>query len=199
MEVAGVMIAEVAELDALTKAANSAIKSFLTHRFDRFHPPYGRYIIKLPRQCVFVGSINPPIGGYLPDPTGARRFWPVLCYGIIDRDGVERDRDQLWAEAVERYKPGAPWWLETPELEALAAAEQKLRFKVDIWKDVIEAWIGKRLDIAEVLEQALGIPPEAKTRSAEIRVAAILTDLGFTKRRVGRRSDRSYRYQREEF
>src|ERR1700722_5968914 len=44
---------------------------------------------------------------------------------MIDRDGIEHDRDQLWAEAVARYKSGARWWLETPELEALATAEQE--------------------------------------------------------------------------
>jgi predicted P-loop ATPase len=33
----------------------------------------------------------------------------------------------LWAEAVVRFKAGAPWWLETPELEQLAAVEQAAR------------------------------------------------------------------------
>ena len=55
--------------------------------------------------------------------------------GMIDREGIERDRDQLWAEAVARFKAGAKWWLETPELEALATAEQEMRFKVDVWKE----------------------------------------------------------------
>ena len=73
---------------------------------DRFRPPYGKHPINLPRQCVFAGTINPVTGGYLKDPTGARRFWPVACHGMIDRDGIERDRDQLWAEAVVRYQGG---------------------------------------------------------------------------------------------
>ena len=88
----------------------------------------------LPRQCVFAGTINPVAGGYLKDPTGARRIWPVACHGVIDREALERDRDQLWAEAVTRFKADAKWWLETPELEALATAEQALRFKEDAWK-----------------------------------------------------------------
>ena len=111
-------------MDALTKATSSAIKAFLTRRRDRFRPPYGKHTINLPRQCVFAATINPTAGGYLKDPTGARRFWPVACRGMIDRDGLEKVRDQLWAEAVHRFKAGAPWWLETPELEALATAEQ---------------------------------------------------------------------------
>ena len=127
MEVAGVWLIEISELDALIKATNSAIKSFITRRRDRFRPPYGKHLADHPRQCVFAGTINPN-GGYLKDPTGARRFWPVAC-GAIYLDGLQRDRNQLWAEVVVRYRAGATWWLETPELEALAKAEQEARIR----------------------------------------------------------------------
>jgi hypothetical protein len=69
IEAAGVWIVELAEMDALSKATASAKKSFLTRRFDRFRPPHGKYLVNLPRQCVFAGTINPPAGGYLTDPT----------------------------------------------------------------------------------------------------------------------------------
>ena len=65
---------------------------------------------------------------------------------MIDLDGLARDRDQLWAEAIVRFKAGAKWWLETPELEALAATEQAARFKVDIWREPVEQWLGDRKD-----------------------------------------------------
>jgi hypothetical protein len=110
--------------------------------------------------------------------------------------GIEHDRDQLWAEAVARYKAGAKWWLETPELEALATAEQAMRFKVDTWKAPIEKWLRRRksASIPEVLEH---VPPADKTHSATIRVTSILTELGFTKRRLRKGHDRQYRYARE--
>src|SRR5439155_1059829 len=73
----------IAEWDALMKAAASKTKSFLTQRFDRFRPPYGRHLIKRLRQCVFAATINPPAEGYLKDPSGARRFWPVACPGTL--------------------------------------------------------------------------------------------------------------------
>ena len=106
LETAGVLLVEIAEMDALTKATSSTIKSFLTRRHDRFRPPYGKHTINLPRQCVFAATINPTVGGYLKDPTGSRRFWPVACRGMIDRDGLEKVRDQLWAEAVHQYQDG---------------------------------------------------------------------------------------------
>jgi hypothetical protein len=136
IETAGVLIVEIAEMDALTKATTSATKAFLSRRYDRFRPPWGKHSGTLPRRCVFAGSINPAVGGYLKDPTGARRFWPVACQGMIDRDGLEEVRDQLWAEAVYQYKSGARWWLDRPELEALANAEQAARFLVDVWEGI---------------------------------------------------------------
>ena len=174
MEVAGVWLIEMSELDALIKGTNSAIKSFVTHRHDRFRPPYGKHLVDQPRQCVFTGSIN-PTGGYLKDPTGARRFWPVTC-GVIDLQALVRDRDQLWAEAVVRLRAGAAWWLETPELEALATAEQAARFEVDAWAETVSNWLVGHDDVSvgEVLVGALGVPQESWSQTAQNRVAAIL-------------------------
>jgi predicted P-loop ATPase len=195
MEIAGVWLVEIGEMDAVTRAGATTMKAFLTRRFDRFRPPWARHLVRLQRQCVFAGSINPPPGGYLKDVTGARRFWPFVCRGMIDRDGVIRDRDQLWAEAVARYKAGAKWWLETPELEALASAEQEARFKSDVWKPKIKEWLGGRTNVSltEVLRGALEIT--APDHAAEIRVAKILTSLGFRQYRP-RRGQRSRRYRR---
>jgi predicted P-loop ATPase len=200
LETAGVLLVEIAEMDALTKATSSAMKSFLTRSRDRFRPPYGKHTISLPRQCVFAATTNPTVGGYLKDPTGARRFWPVTCGGMIDRDGLEKVRDRLWAEAVHLYKLGASWWLETPELEALATAEQSARFVVDPWEEHIREWLGDRIDVSlsEVLEHALGFAPEHQTQRAQKRVVAILTRMGFAKHRPRTPEGlREHRYQRD--
>ena len=200
LETAGVLLVEIAEMDALTKATSSTVKSFLTRRYDRFRPPYGKHPINLPRQCVFAATINPTVGGYLKDPTGSRRFWPVACRGMIDRDGLEKVRDQLWAEAVHQYKSGAPWWLETPELEALATAEQTARFVVDAWEEPIREWLGDRNDagrLEQVLEHALGLARPRQTQSAQKRVVGILTHMGFEKRRIRTGEGREHRYQRD--
>jgi putative DNA primase/helicase len=199
LEIAGVLIVEIAEMDALTKATSSAIKAFLSRRRDRFRPPYGKHTISLPRQCVFAGTINPTAGGYLKDPTGARRFWPVACRGMIDRDGLEGVRDQLWAEAVHRFKMGQLWWLETPQLEALATAEQAARFVVDAWEEPVAKWLGDRTDVGilEVLEHALELANVHWTQSAQKRVVAILTRMGFTKHRPRTPEGRKQRYRRD--
>jgi predicted P-loop ATPase len=190
MEVAGVWLIEWAELDALFKVGNAASKSFITRPHERFRPPHGKHLADYPRQCVFAGTTN-LTGGYLTDPTGARRFWPIRC-GVIDLEALRRDRDQLWAEAVVRYRAGARWHLETPELEALATAEQKLRFEVDAWMEKAADWLVGRNDVSvgEVLVGALGIPQENWTQTAQNRIAKILVHNGFEQYRPGKKASR---------
>src|SRR5690606_22012056 len=49
---------------------------------------------------------------YLTDDAGNRRYWPVPM-GALDFEGVERDRDQLFAEAKWTYDNlPEPLWLE---------------------------------------------------------------------------------------
>jgi predicted P-loop ATPase len=199
LEAAGVWIIEIAELDALNRASTATTKSYITRRFDRFRPPYGKYVGSLPRQCIFAGSINPPTDGrYLKDPTGARRYWPFPC-GRIDLTALERDHGQLWAEAVHRYRADEPWWLETPELEALATAEQAARtVLVDAWEPMVREWLGDRTDVSiwEVLTGALGIAEETATNTEQKRVAAILIALKFVPYRATVGGKRPHRYRK---
>jgi predicted P-loop ATPase len=203
-ETAGVWFIELAELDALFRATAPAMKSYISRRYDRYRPSYGKHITDRSRQCVFAGTYNPPPethGRYLKDSTGARRIWPVACHGTIDLAGLKRDRDQLWAEVVVRYRAGAKWHLETPELEVLATAEQAARFVIDPWEDDVRDWIGDRVDVGsrEVLEHVLGLAtPAQQTDSAFKRVAGILTRLGFKKCKPrAPEGRREHRYRRD--
>jgi hypothetical protein len=51
--------------------------------------------------------------------------------------------------------------------------------------------------LSEVLEHALGLAPEQQTQSAQKRVAAILTNMGFEKCRPRTPEGRKNRYQRD--
>jgi predicted P-loop ATPase len=46
----------------------------------------------------------------------------------IDIESLRRDRDQLWAEALVRFRNGNRWWLEELTLIEAAADEQELQF-----------------------------------------------------------------------
>jgi predicted P-loop ATPase len=179
----GKWIIELAELDAMSRAEMAPVKAFMSRRTDHVRPPYGRHFIELPRQCVFVGTVNH--SEYLRDETGGRRFWPVKA-GRINIEALRRDRDQLWAEAVVEYRKGTPWWLDTPELNEAAAKEQDARFQADPWEDPIAAWIEGRAGVttAEILRTALEKTAQGSwIRADEMRVGAILRRLGWNPRR----------------
>lgn len=137
----GLLICEMAELKAVRGAHSvEAVKAFLTSRTDRYRDSYGHTVGAWPRRCVFAGSVNPTAGlGYLTDPTGARRFWPVPV-GRPDVRALERDRDQLWAEAVSAYRAGEPWH-PSADLTARLEAVQDERTEYDEATTQVLVWL----------------------------------------------------------
>ncbi len=196
MQVRGVWIVELAELDSMSKGEVGKIKAFMSRGTDRFRPPYGKRVIQAPRQCVFAGSVNNST--YLRDATGGRRFWPVVC-GRINIDELRRDREQLWAEAVVRYRDGKLWWLDTPELNRAAEQEQADRYEGDAWDGPISTWLEKNgrdsVSISEVLNECLGKPKAYWTQSDKNRVSQSLQSHGWIRYRFGPRSHREWRYR----
>lgn len=181
MEVQGIWGMEVQEMHTFGKAEANAVKKFLSIQQDRYRPPYGRAIVKAPRRAVIVGTMNPDGAGYLNDPTGARRFWPVLC-GYISLKELERDRDQLWAEALSEFQDGNPWWVQEEEL-FLVEPEQAARTEADPWEDILADKFGLTIvpvDITEIFV-ALGIPRERLTTVHSKRVGRVMKSLGFTR------------------
>ena len=180
----GRLIDEPAELDALSRAEVTRTKAFLTRTHDKFRPPYGRRVVEVPRQCVFAGSTNSST--YLRDATGGRRFWPVKV-GSIDLDALARDRDQLWAEAVDAYQGGRPWWPDASQA-GVFAGEQEQRFQADAWETEIVKWLETRLTSEPIttgllLRVAIGKEPGNWNRADEMRVAEIMNRLDWTQAR----------------
>ena len=121
----GKWIIEVAELAAAKRSDVEAIKNFVTKPVDSYRPAYGEVLEDYPRQCVFWGTTNDV--EFLRDRTGDRRFWPVDVPGINKgrMEGLEDEVDQLWAEAVVRWRAGESLWMDTPELDRMAREAQE--------------------------------------------------------------------------
>lgn len=181
MQLVGRWCVELSELDAIGRREAEAVKAFLSRQVDRIRPPYGRRVIELPRQCIFIGSTNQDT--YLKDPTGARRFWPVRA-GAVDVDALGRDRNQLWAEARVAFEDGAQWWPDPVSADQIAE-EAEQRFQVDVWESVVSEWLDRNgsrrntMTTAGLLKDALGIDVANQSRQAEMRVGAIMRRLGY--------------------
>lgn len=140
----GAWLIEISELQAFDRSSVEAIKGFLSKQSDRYRPAYGHMLREFPRECVLFGTTNTP--DFLRDTTGGRRFWP------IDIDEQERtksvvndlpgERDQIWAEAVTRYKAGEPLYL-SGEIEQIALQIQEDHREVDAWEGMLHDYVAK--------------------------------------------------------
>lgn len=110
----GNLICELAELAGLRKTDAESIKAFITRREDKFRPAYGRSVIELPRQTIFIGTTN-AVDGFLRDPTGGRRWWIAETTGngqLNPHEMTKDTRDQIWAEALHYANRGEKLFLE---------------------------------------------------------------------------------------
>ncbi|HVY26941.1 MAG TPA: virulence-associated E family protein [Polyangiaceae bacterium] len=188
-----IWIYEFAELAAIKGRESERVKNFVSSRQDHYRPSYGRRTRDFPRQCVFCGSTNET--QYLPDRTGNRRFWPVRC-GRVDVAALVEDRDQLWAEAVARFKSGEAWHSDTAELVQLCQDEQADRQAPDDWISIVAEWLKaptlpngqherRILDIsdgittADVLLGAIGMRAAEINNGPSTRAGHVLRDLGY--------------------
>ncbi len=179
MKLHSAWIIELSELEAIFRKKDvSAFKAFITARTDALRKPYGRVVEELPRANVFGASTNED--GFLNDPTGNRRFWVIHVCKPIDIARLEQEKDQIWAAAVALYKSGERW--HPTQLEAIAAEAIAQDYQQsDPWLKPISDFLGDRDTVltANILEHALQIEVGRQGKADEMRVAAILRELGF--------------------
>jgi len=159
----GVWIVEISELANFKRAEAESVKAFISRQVDRVRLSYARLTQNFPRQCVFIGTINPDEDGYLKDRTGNRRFWPVACTKS-DFKGIALVRDQIWAESYNEFKKGGfTLYMEGNQLTQAMSA-QKEREITEPWTETIESW--------------LSIPANANSQhtSMEIAIGALELD-----------------------
>ena len=122
----GKWLVEMGELTNYKKSTSEAYKAFLSKQDDFYRPAYGRKAETYLRQCVFFATTNEK--AFLKGDTGNRRFWVVEC-GVapaVSNPWTElpEERDQIWAEAVVRWKAGEELFLPR-ELEQKARERQE--------------------------------------------------------------------------
>ena len=136
-------IFEFGELAGMTKTEVDEIKQFVTKRSDKYRVAYDRVITDFPRKCVFFGTTNN--WNFLKDPTGNRRFWPVVVdpdkrNRSVFADLAEYEIGQIWAEVLLAYRKGEALTL-SPEIEQQAAKIQGLHLEDDPRVGLIQEWL----------------------------------------------------------
>jgi len=208
LQLSGRWVIELSELAAVRRAEVESVKGYISRTQDVFRPPYGRRAVTVLRQSVFVGTTNER--EYLRDKTGNRRYWPVRCTRIFLED-LERDRDQLWAEAVHYYKQGAQWHPDAA-LTEMAVIEQEERVLVTEIEVSVTEYLDSLLNrgirettTREVFKRALNLDPESERYAEQAtrlgaQLSAALARCNWEKvKEVGRGKTkrRLYRYRGE--
>lgn len=160
-------------------------KAWLTFTHDSVRRPFARKVSKFPRQFVPAGTLNPRLS-WLDDPTGGRRFWPVTVGEKLDIEALNHDKEQLWAEAVTRFKTGEErLWLEN-DIWAIAESIRDERRVYDVWHDDIYKTV-QHMDFVttnEILAD-LGVEKKNRTKKEQNRVTLTLRNLGFKSGKKG--------------
>lgn len=114
-------IIELAEMGSLGKKALATLKRVLTMDKLSCRKKGNDEFWKFNMRAFFIAT-NDSTDGILTDPNGQRRWLPVYVKGVkalprggdiqmvLDTDGVERDKLQLYAEALELFKKNGVMW-----------------------------------------------------------------------------------------
>lgn len=112
-------IIEMAEMDQQNSYTIERMKAFITSRGSSVRTAYARKETDFPRRCVLAGTTNKD-EGFLKDDEN-RRYW-ICAARVADIVGLKSVRDQLWAEAVVRYRAGELWYMTGDEKGMVRAA-----------------------------------------------------------------------------
>lgn len=176
-------IFEISELEGIHRSQVQSLKRFLTCKTDIIRMPYDRFAAEYKRHSILIGTTNPDPSGYLNDTTGNRRFWPVAVTKIL-LDAVIRDRSQLFAEAVYRYKKGESHYMDNEELVKAANEESNKRIVQEAWTDVIEQHLPNinpetAITFNYLSEFAINLPTSKRTGATDARIRKAMTHLGY--------------------
>lgn len=121
MKIHSALVIGFDELDSFGKRESSFLKAMITTSQDHFRPPYGSSVEVFDRRCTLYGCGNRH--EFLQsDPSGYRRYAIVEVAQLLDFAGLGKVRDQLWAEAWQRYSSGEEF------VQVRAASENAQKF-----------------------------------------------------------------------
>ncbi len=189
----GKWMVEFSEFSRINRATLDVAKAFISRRSDYYRPAYGRTHKDYPRTCIFVGTTN---DDHPLHDRENRRFMPIRCVKA-DVEWIKSNRDQLWAEAVVRYRQGAKWWVTVTTLLADVAEKQEEARQGDFWETVLSEKLSHRLVVTmQDAVDALDIDIDRVDKSTQTRIGFALKALGYTRKQVRNGNKRMYEWSR---
>ena len=187
----GTLVGELAELRGISARDGEAVLAWITKRHEKWTPKFKEYAISLARRLVFYGTTND--AEFMQAHIGQRRWLPITILDLIDTDAIDRDRDQLWAEARDVYLYDGG--IQFRRVEELAKAERAAYRYVDAWHDQIAKWLDESIDdddtltprncgtltAEQVLRDCLGIDGSRIRKPDQQRVTEVLKALGMAR------------------
>lgn len=186
----GILVAELVELRGLKSREHESIKAWVSQRADRWVPKYEELAVTVQRRFVMVGTTNET--DFLSDATGNRRWLPIAV-GQGNVEAIERDREQLWAQAAALFTGGGVAWRDA---ELRAAAEHEQWESEEIGIDAVEQWLvenpAESYRTEQVLREALGYDRRNIRIMDEKRVSRIMRKLHYSQfvRRINGKNTR---------
>lgn len=188
----GKLVGELGELKGLAGKDNDAIKQWVSRKREEWTPKYKEFGTTFARRLLLIGTTNRD--EILADEGAEERRWlPMRVHALGDLKGIERDRDQLWAEGAVLYKKHGVVF---QQAEALAKDVHGEFRAQDLWHTSITRWLddvdfgapagstprGERAFlISDLMLGALGTDVRQLKRMDELRVGKILRVIGFDK------------------
>lgn len=155
----GRWLIEVPDMSGFSRREHTQILATITTRVDVFRKSHGRITEEYPRVTVFAATSE--TDDYLADSRGRRRYWPLRC-GDISLEALAAQREQVFAEALIRYRAGEGWW----HMPGATDEEQLARTSQDLWTENV-------LYHADTLWDERDL-----TRDARITSTLLLTKIG---------------------
>ena len=188
-------IVEIAELSGWRTTDVENTKAFKSTTHDSCRRSFDRLVTDQARRCILVGTTNEDAP--LRDSTGNHRF-PILPVGMkapINLAVIEKNVDQIWAEAKDLYQ--SDFSLELPEvLWSVSVAASERQMEDDPWLDTLANLKGdlaegeERVCYEQVFEH-LSIPVERQSPMLARRVASLLVRIGWARRK------KNYKWRRK--
>jgi predicted P-loop ATPase len=169
----GRWLIEIPDMSGFSRREHTHILATITTQNDIYRKSHGRNTEEHPRVTVFAATSEND--EYLQESRGRRRYWPLEC-GDINLEALHLQREQIFAEAVSKYRAGATWY----EMPKETDIEQSARASRDIWTDRVHEYLLKcgdtKITSAAILEFGIGMKSDRHDDGAKRRIYRIMMD-----------------------